>query len=39
VDVKDAPRFDKEIFVDGQPVAVGEGGKVNLRGDEQHIEL
>ena len=30
VNVKDAPRMDKEIFVDGQPVPVGEGGKVDL---------
>jgi hypothetical protein len=39
VNVKDAPKFDNQIFVDGQPVPVGEGGKVNLRGDEEHIEL
>lgn len=30
VDVKDAPRFDNEIFVDGQPVPVGKDGKVDL---------
>jgi hypothetical protein len=40
VNVKDAPRFDNQIFVDGQPVPVGEGGKVNIRGgDEEHNEL
>ncbi len=32
VNVKDAPKFDKEIFVDGQPVPVGEDGKVSLDG-------
>jgi hypothetical protein len=30
VDVKNAPRFDNEIFVDGQPVPVGQDGKVDL---------
>jgi hypothetical protein len=30
VNVKDAPRFDNQIFVDGQPVPVGEDGKVDL---------
>lgn len=39
VNVKDAPRFDNQIFVDGQPVPVGEGGKINLKGDETNIEL
>lgn len=38
VNVKDAPRQDQHIFVDGQPVPVVDG-KVNLRGDEEHIEL
>jgi hypothetical protein len=32
VDVKNAPRIDKEIFVDGQPVPVGDDGKVDLNG-------
>ena len=38
VDVKNAPRQDKEIFVDGQPVKVGEDGTVNLNaaaGDDE----
>lgn len=39
VNVKDAPKFDNQIFVDGQPVPVGEGGKINLKGTEEHIEL
>ena len=30
VDVKNAPRIDKEIFVDGQPVPVSQDGKVDL---------
>lgn len=30
VNVKDAPRFDDQIFVDGQPVPVGKDGKVDL---------
>jgi hypothetical protein len=39
VNVKDAPKMDDKIFVDGQPVPVSKDGKVNLRGDEEHIEL
>jgi hypothetical protein len=38
VNVKDAPRTDNQIFVDGQPVPVNNG-KVTLTGGEQHIEL
>lgn len=30
VNVKDAPRFDDQIFVDGQPVPVGQDGKVEF---------
>ena len=39
VDVKDAPRFDNEIFVDGQPVPVGEGGKVDLNPKRDEDDL
>jgi hypothetical protein len=39
VDVKDAPRFDNQIFVDGQPVPVGQDGKVSLDGSSQNVEL
>jgi hypothetical protein len=35
VNVKDAPRFDNQVFVDGQPIKVGEDGKVNLKGNDQ----
>lgn len=38
VNVKDAPRFDNEIFVDGQPVPVGKDGKVDL-GAKKEDEL
>lgn len=31
VNVKDAPKFDDQIIVDGQPVPVGKDGKVNLK--------
>lgn len=39
VDVKNAPKTDNQIFVDGQPVPVGPDGKINLKGDEKTIEL
>lgn len=38
VNVKDAPKFDNQIFVDGQPVPVGKDGKVSLDGG-QNVEL
>jgi hypothetical protein len=34
VNVKDAPKFDNQVFIDGQPVPVGEDGKVNLAGEK-----
>ncbi len=37
VDVKDAPRMDENIFIDGQPVPIGADGSVNLAG-KQHDE-
>jgi hypothetical protein len=39
VNVKDAPRFDNQIFVDGQPVPVGQDGKVSLDGSAKNVEL
>ena len=39
VNVKDAPKMDNQIFVDGQPVPVGKDGKVSLSGNEKNIEL
>jgi hypothetical protein len=39
VNVKDAPKFDNEIFVDGQPVKANGDGKFTLTGNEENIEL
>ncbi len=39
MNVKDAPKFDNQVFIDGQPVPVGEDGKVNLAGEEKADEL
>ena len=39
VNVKDAPRFDNQIFVDGQPVPVGQDGKVSLDGSSSNDDL
>ena len=39
VNVKDAPRFDNQVFVDGQPVPVGEDGKVSLTGEKSEEDL
>jgi hypothetical protein len=39
VDVKNAPRTDKEIFVDGQPVPVSPDGKITLPEGAKEIEL
>ena len=39
VDVKDAPRFDNQIFVDGQPHPVGPDGKVDLGAKNKEDDL
>ncbi len=39
VDVKNAPRADSHIMVDGQPVPVSNDGKVTLPPNAKDIEL
>jgi len=39
VNVRDAPKFDNQIFVDGQPVPVGEDGKVDLNAKKSSDDL
>lgn len=39
VDVKNAPRTDDHIMVDGQPVKIGPDGTVKMPGSGQGEEL